>query len=155
MQRAVVVTLGVAMLTTLVGVSGEATGIAPIVRILAENVLGEGSVTALTVTENGSRVQIRWESATYRTEHSLGKKRELLYAEAELATGSIMGRLTAITRVRFAIVRGERYLAGGQNVRGQGLVLMLAPELGGGIYVPPAKGNAASSGGGSGSVKGD
>ena len=83
-------------------------------------------------------VVMRWEAATYRSQNGLAASRELLYDQAELVTGTILGSLRDIRRVTFTMVRGGQVLATGDIARFQGLMLRFAPQLGGGIYTKPA-----------------
>lgn len=130
--------------------SARAASPADVVRNLAENVLGSGVVKAIRITADGRTVLLRWESATYRTPRALEITRELLYAEAVLTTGSIMGRLPEITQVRFTIMQGSQVLATGMNRRGEGVRLVFATHLGGGTYIPaPPNGDPTKSTGGS------
>lgn len=112
-------------------------------RNLAENVLGHGTVQSVRIKARS--LLIAWESATYRPENDLMQTRELLHAEAELATGSMMGRLRQINTIHFVITGGGRRLANGVNARGAGITLTFAAHLGGGQYVPrqtvPTPGN--------------
>lgn len=107
------------------------------VRALAENVLGAGTVKSLSIVEDGTKVLMRWESATYKSANKLEVTRELLFAEAELATGSILGRLQALAAVRFSILVKNQVVANGENSRGKGVQLAFVPALGGGTYTPP------------------
>lgn len=135
------------LLFLLAGVHADASDIAAAVRNLAENVLGSGSVTSLAVTDRGARVLIRWESATFKNGQKLDDAREGVAAEAQLATGSILGRLFGVTQVRFSIRRGETLLAFGENHRSRGFTLKFADALGGGTYVRTASTHQRSGGG--------
>lgn len=114
------------------GVSEAAPTIPEVARNLAENVLGMGTVRAVQVRDTS--LHITWESATYRPDRTMTESRELLYAEAQLATGSVMGRLRGITIIRFAITFKGRALATGVNLRGMGVSLSFGPVVGGGDY---------------------
>ncbi len=110
-----------------------------LVRTLAENILGEGQVTSVHTVDNEATVLIRWQSATHKPSNSLAVTRELLYAEAVLASNSVMGPVQQVSKIRFTIMRGDQMLATGQATRATGVSLMFAPELGGGRYqVPPS-----------------
>lgn len=138
------------MLAGILLLAGQASGAVKqeTVRALAENVLGPGTVKSLALTEEGATVLIRWQSATYRPGNKLQTTRELLYAEAELATGSIMGRLTVVSRVRFVILLKEQAMASGENLRGKGVKLTFAAAFGGGTFKPSEpKGDASKKGG--------
>jgi len=140
------------MLLVVCAVQGSAATLADAARYLAENVLGKGMVRSVRIADDGQTVLIRWESATYRPSAALAESRELLMGEAELTTGSILGRLSDVHRVRFSLLRGGRMLATGENIRGTGVKMAFAPELGGGTMAPlPApRGTKSTPGGGSG-----
>jgi hypothetical protein len=106
------------------------------VRILAENVLGPGTVVVSRITEDGAQVLMRWESVTYKPAHNLAATREFLYSEALLATGMVMSELTDVNRVRFTILRKGQMLATGENWRGRGVTMVFAPQIGGGPARP-------------------
>lgn len=106
-----------------------------IARHLAENVLGEGLVQSVHV--EAETLRMRWESATYRPVHDRKRTRELLFGEAELATGSVLGRLSGIKAVHFVINARGKLLAQGVNARGSGTAITYAAHLGGGQYVHP------------------
>lgn len=106
-------------------------------RDLAENVLGPGTVKSVRSTDDGTQILIRWESPTFTRALTVEDAREMMYGEALLATGAILGQLRGIQRIRFTVLRTERMLATGENVRGQGVRITFVPELGG-AYTPPA-----------------
>lgn len=115
---------------------GEASTLDQIVKSFAENVLGQGSVKAVRVSADAT-VVMRWEAATYKPQNSVAASRELLYAEAALVTGAVLGSVQEIPRIAFTMVRGNQVLAMGEVSRSQGLVLRFAPALGGGTYSEP------------------
>lgn len=137
-MKALAIVMGFALLLT-AGTASRAGAavLLEAITALAENVLGPGQVTSVRTSDNGTQVIIRWESATYKAGNKLATTRELMYSEAQLATGSIMGRIQEVTRVRFTIVKKKQMLATGDNVRGRGVSLVFATHLGGGTYVPP------------------
>jgi hypothetical protein len=106
-------------------------------RALAENILGTGTVKAISTADHGRTVAIRWESPTFKVTNTVAASRELLYAEAVLASSAIMASVPETTRVRFAIVRHGRPMAGGEAVRGRATLLVFSAELGGGVYEAP------------------
>ncbi len=134
--KAVALSLGVLLAVTQAAGQAEAAVLSEAVHALAENILGSGAVISVRTTENEAQALVRWESATYRPANALPTTRNLIYGEAELATGSIMGRLPQIVRIRFTIVRRNRMLATGENWRGRGVTLVFSSELGGGIMHP-------------------
>jgi hypothetical protein len=151
-------TIALALLSVLLSaVHAEANEVAATARSLAENVLGSGTVTSLTVTDKGATILIRWESATWRPNLKVEAVRDGLVAEAQLATGSILGRLYTVSRIKFSIKRAEIVLASGENNRSGGLKLTFGASLGGGTYVPTAATGQATrskpSGGSSNSAK--
>ncbi|MDR7418950.1 MAG: hypothetical protein QN178_08560 [Armatimonadota bacterium] len=117
-------------------VRADASPLDQIVKSIAENVLGRDSVKAVRVSVDATAV-MRWEAATYRARNGIGTSRELLYDEAGLVTGAILGSRRDIRGISFTMVRGGRVLATGEVSRSQNLVLRLAPHLGGGIYTKP------------------
>ena len=133
--RALPLLFGTVMLAA-VSPEGSSAGpaIREMARTLAENVLGRGTVQSVRIEAN--QLLMTWESATFRPANDLAETRELLYAEAELATGSVMGRIREITAIHFVITAGRNRLAGGVNARGVGISLTFAAYLGGGPYVP-------------------
>lgn len=114
-------------------------------RTLAENVLGGGAVRSVRLTADGTSLALTWEWATYRQGLPRAGARSLIYAEAELATGSILGRLRDIDRVRFAIVKDGRHVAAGENLRGAGVTVRFDAALGGGIIAPAPAGAEVTS----------
>ena len=110
------------------------------VRSLAENVLGTGLIRSISITEGGATVLMRWEAATYRSGQKPEESRQQLFGEAELVTGSVMGGIRAVSRIRFSMGRKDgQVLATGVNTRGPGVSLTFSPLLGGGALqaAPP------------------
>jgi hypothetical protein len=105
------------------------------VRSLAENVLGTGLIRGVSVTDSGATVLMRWEAATYRPEHKAEYARNQLFGEAELVTGSVMGGIRSVSRIRFSMARKDgQVLASGINTRGPGVTLTFSQLLGGGSF---------------------
>lgn len=133
----------------------EATKPVPVqvqARSLAENVLGTGLIRAISITEGGATLLMRWEAATYKPQNKLDSTREQLFGEAELVTGSVMGGLRNISRIRFTMARKDgQPLATGVNVRGPGVSLTFSQLLGGGAHqsAPPKVNDTPRSGGSS------
>jgi hypothetical protein len=117
---------------------GQAEGstLVQTVRSLAENVLGRGMVRWVRVSSD-STVVMRWEAATYKPTNSREASRELLYGEAALVTGAVLGPLQDIHRLTFSMVRGEQVLATGDISRSHGLTLTFSPVMGGGTHKKP------------------
>ncbi len=99
-----------------------------VAKNLAENVLGEQTVKQVKVSADGRQIDIAWESATYKESNSLAATRDLLKAEAELATGAIMGIMNPHT-IRFAILLGTKTLATGETSRAKGFSIDYALDL--------------------------
>ncbi|OFX28071.1 MAG: hypothetical protein A2Z07_05315 [Armatimonadetes bacterium RBG_16_67_12] len=121
-------------ISVLAQVRAEAAILIQTVRSLAENTLGTGTVKSVRTVDVGATVLISWESVTYKAANSAAATRELLYAEAALATGAVMGPLQDVRRIRFTIQKGDRTLATGEVWRVRSLTLAFADELGGGTY---------------------
>ncbi len=77
-----------------------------VARNLAENVLG-GTVQRVRVSVDGTVIDIAWEAVLYRSTQTVQRNREQLRAEAEIATGSIMGVMRPQV-ITFAILLGRR-----------------------------------------------
>jgi hypothetical protein len=133
-RRAVGMLAVLVMLNALAGVTQAAPPLQG-VRALVENVLGPGTVKSVRMADAGTTVMLVWESATYKPANRLALTRELLYAEAALATGAVMGPLWDLRRVRFSIVRGTQLLASGETGRARPLIVAFGAALGGGTYV--------------------
>lgn len=131
----------------LAAIQADASSLVETARALAENVLGAGTVRSLAIADHGGTILMRWESATYRPEHQRERTRDLIYAEAELATGSIMGRLNDVARIRFSIMLKDQILATGENARGKGVLMQFSLALGGGTYSAPVLKDKKTSGG--------
>ncbi len=125
------------MLLAVVSVQAQEVTVPEAARALAENVLGEGQVKMIRATDGVATILIRWESATYKAEHSQAVSRELLYYEALLTSNAIIGQLPQVVRIRFTLLQGERMLATGEASRTKGVSVMFSPSMGGGLYVPP------------------
>lgn len=122
------------------------------VRSLAENVLGTGLIRGISITEGGATVLMRWEAATYRQSQKPEESRQQLFGEAELVTGSIMGGLRTVSRIRFTMGRKDgQVLASGVNTRGPGVSLTFSQLLGGGVHqaLPPKVPDKPQTGGSS------
>ena len=77
---------------------------------------------------------IRWESATYRAANKSEVTCELLYAEAALTVGAILGTLSDIRRIHFTMVRGSQVLARGESSRVRPVTVAYEAALGGGTH---------------------
>ena len=143
---------GILMAVTLTTAQAHAAALSEAILALTENILGRGTVISVRTTDDDGQALMRWESATYRSSNTLPTTRDLIYGEAELATGSIMGRLPQVVRVRFTIMRKNTMLATGENRRGRGVSLVFSSQLGGGTLHPgdPVLYDPSRSGGDSG-----
>lgn len=101
-----------------------------IARNLAENVLGEGTVRSVAVSADGRRVVIAWTTVLYRSTSTVERNREQMQGEAQLATGSIMGRMWPDV-IDFTMVLGVKIMATGRRTKDGGFTMQFAPELGG------------------------
>ncbi len=139
-RRTARLTVGV-LLAVLLAAAGqgraESATMSQIVTALAENVLGRSAVQAVRISTDAT-VVIRWEAATYRPRNSVAASRELLYDEASLVTGAILGSLRDVRRITFTLVHGGQVLATGEIAQSGDLVLRFAPQLGGGIHAKPS-----------------
>ena len=122
------------MTTVLLASVAQAGSLEHAARALLENVLGEGVVSQVRRADGGATLLVRWSWASFRPGRTQALAREVLYTEALLATGSVLGRLPEVVRIRFTVLHEGRMVATGENRRGRGLALAFAPELGGGTY---------------------
>jgi len=129
-KSSAVITGVIVLLITSGTVRAQAASPAESVRAIAEGVLGPDTVKSVRLADGGHTVLIRWESATYRTGAPLAETREILYGEALLTTGAVLGRLQGIVRIRFSMVQGTRMLATGNNWRGRGLLVRVRRRSG-------------------------
>lgn len=104
---------------------------ATIAKNLAENILGKGQVRSSRVVNDGRRVEMVWESATFKPKNTRDHTRELLRVEAEFASAAIFRVLTDVHDIQFEIVLGKRSLATGSASRVRPLLVTYATELGG------------------------
>jgi hypothetical protein len=159
MARVTAVVAAVVLLTLTSAARAQSPPAVPIptqVRSLAENVLGTGLIRSISVTEGGATILMRWEAATYRAQLKPVEAREQLFGEAELVTGSIMGGIRSISRIRFAMARKDgQILANGINTRGPGVTLTFTALLGGGSLqaAPPKPQDKPQTSGGTSAAK--
>lgn len=124
---ALVATLGIARAVP----ARAAEDHAAIARNLAENILGKGVVRSSRMANGGRSVVMVWESATYKPANPLAYTRELLLAEAQLASSGIFRVLTAVQDVQFEIMVSKRSLAKGAARRHLPMIITYARDLGG------------------------
>lgn len=108
----------------------DAATSATIAKNLAENVLGKGQVRSSRVVNDGRRVEIVWESATFKPQNTRDHTRELLRVEAEFASAAIFRVLTDVHDIQFEIILGKRSLATGSASRVRPLLVTYATDLG-------------------------
>jgi len=128
------------IVVTLNAVTAAAHAAPPVqaIRAVAENILGRDTVRSVRLADEGGTVVIRWESATYRAANKSEVTRELLYAEAALTIGAILGALADVRRIHFTMVRGSRVLVRGDSSRVRPLTVAYEAALGGGTYTAPS-----------------
>lgn len=133
MPRSAVVVCAMLVLLGVVSPAGaqDAATTATIAKNLAENILGKGQVRSSRVVNDGRRVEIVWESATFKPKNARDHTRELLRVEAEFASAAIFRILTDVHDIQFEIVLGKRSLATGSASRVRPLLVTYATDLGG------------------------
>jgi len=131
-SRLAVVSVVVVVLGLVPGASAQdAATTATIAKNLAENILGKGQVRSSRIVNDGRRLEIVWESATFKPANTRDHTRDLLRVEAEFAAASIFRVLTALREMQFEIVLGKRSLATGSASRERPLLVTYASDLGG------------------------
>jgi hypothetical protein len=70
-----------------------------------------------------------WESATFKSSNPPSYTRELLQAEAQLASSAILQVLTEVRSVQFEIVLGKRSLCTGEVSRERSFRITYARDL--------------------------
>ncbi|MGQ0550762.1 MAG: hypothetical protein ACT4PY_13950 [Armatimonadota bacterium] len=133
MRSAIAIVGAVLVTLTLVPAAGaqDAATTATIAKNLAENILGKGQVRSSRITNDGRRLEIVWESATFKPANPRDHTRDLLRVEAEFAAASIFRVLTNVREMQFGIVLGKRSLATGSASRERPLLVTYASDLGG------------------------
>lgn len=133
MRSAMAIVGAVLVTLTLVPAAGaqDAATTATIAKNLAENILGKGQVRSSRITNDGRRLEIVWESATFKPANARDHTRDLLRVEAEFAAAAIFRVLTNLREIEFEIVLGKRSLANGTASRERPLLVTYASDLGG------------------------
>jgi len=133
MRSAIAVVGAVLVTLTLVPAAGaqDAAATATIAKNLAENILGKGQVRSSRIVNDGRRLEIVWESATFKPANARDHTRDLLRVEAEFAASAIFRVLTNLREIQFEIVLGKRSLANGTASRERPLLVTYASDLGG------------------------
>jgi hypothetical protein len=111
--------------------AGEAFAEDPTVtaRNLAEGILGKGLVRSSRLVDSGSAIRMVWESATYKRTNPAPHTRELLEAEAQLASGAVLHVLRSVRALQFEIVLGKRSLCTGEASRDRPFRIAYARDL--------------------------
>jgi hypothetical protein len=90
-----------------------------IAKNLVENVVGAGVVKEVNVDREKKTIAITFESVLFKPEKPKAELRELLDAEATLATQAILVQMRDYTQVTAALVHQGKTLATAQATRGQ------------------------------------
>ncbi len=95
-----------------------------IAKNLVENIVGANSVKEVKVDKDKKTVTLTFDSALFRADKSKKELRELLEAEATLATGAILQQMRDFEKVTATLVNKGKTLAVGEAVRGKDKVSM-------------------------------
>jgi len=95
-----------------------------VARNLVENVIGAGTVKEVKIDKSTKTLSLTFESALFKPEKPKKELRDLLEAEATLATQSIVAQLRDIDRVLITLTGGGSTLATAEAARGRDRLLM-------------------------------
>lgn len=95
-----------------------------IAKNLVENIVGPNSVKEVKVDREKKTVSLTFDSALYRADKSKKELRELLEAEATLATGAILQQMRDMNQVNATLTFKGKTLATAEAVRGKDKVSM-------------------------------
>ena len=95
-----------------------------IAKNLVENIVGPNTVKEVKVDREKKAVTLTFDSALFRAEKPKKELRELLEAEATLATGAILQQMRDFEKVTATLTYRGKPLAVGEAVRGQDKVSM-------------------------------
>lgn len=123
------------LLAILALASADAATLAQTVIVLAENILGAGTVRSVRTVDRDTQVLIRWESPTYQARDEVAVARLRIHGEALLVTSAVLTQLPQVARIRFTILNGNQILATGQSERGRQLSIVFSSTLGKGSIV--------------------
>lgn len=128
-----VAVLGVALLmVSLVpaALAQDAPETAVIAKNLAENILGKGQVRSSRIVGDGRKLEMTWESSTFKPSNTAAHSRDLLRVEAEFASAAVFRVLGGVREMDFEIVLGKRSLCTGSAGRERPLRVTFARDLG-------------------------
>ncbi|MGH2375333.1 MAG: hypothetical protein ACRDIC_17910 [bacterium] len=95
-----------------------------IAKNLVENIVGPNSVKEVKVDREKKAVTLTFDSALFRADKSKKELRELLEAEATLATGAILQQMRDTNQVTATLTYKGKTLAVAEAVRGKDKVSM-------------------------------
>ncbi len=95
-----------------------------IARNLVENVVGAGTVKEVKIDKGTKTLTMTFESQLFKPEKPKKDLRELLEAEATLATQAVVSQLRDIDKVLMTLTAGDKTLATAEVVRGRDRLLM-------------------------------
>lgn len=90
-----------------------------IARNLVENIIGADTVKDVKVDKDRKTIAVTFESTQFKPERSKKELRELLEAEAILATGVILSQMRDYGAVTATLVKQGKTLATAEAVRGR------------------------------------
>jgi hypothetical protein len=90
-----------------------------IARNLVENIVGAGTVKEVTFDRDRKAITVTFESALFRPDRPRAEMRELLEAEATLATQAVLTQMRDIEKVVARLVAQGRVLAVAEMARGR------------------------------------
>jgi hypothetical protein len=95
-----------------------------IARNLVENVVGAGPVKDVKIDKGTKTLTMTFESQLFKPEKPKKDLRELLEAEATLATQAVTAQLRDVDKVVMTLTAGDKTIATAEAARGRDRVLM-------------------------------
>lgn len=95
-----------------------------IAKNLVENLVGAGSVKEVKIDRDKKVIAITFESALFKPEKPKQELRELLEAEATLATQAVLGQMRDYGQVTATLVGQGKTLAVAEAARGKDRIVM-------------------------------
>jgi hypothetical protein len=95
-----------------------------IARNLVENVVGAGTVKEVKIDKGTKTLTMTFESQLFKPEKPKKDLRELLEAEATLATQAVTAQLRDVDKVVMTLTAGDKTIATAEAARGRDRVLM-------------------------------
>ena len=95
-----------------------------IARNLVENVVGAGTVREVKIDKSTKTLTMTFESQLFKPGKPKKDLRELLEAEATLATQAVVAQLRDIDKVVMTLTAGDKTLATAEAARGRDRLLM-------------------------------